>query len=494
MGNKRRNAIPKEDFEAGCDFLLECEHDPLTFVELAFPWGEPGTPLADEEGPFEWQREVLEYLRDNGANRDIATKIAVASGNGIGKSALVAWIIIWAFSTAGDTRGVVTANTQNQLTSKTWAELNKWYSMFICKDFFALNGLRLHSYDKGDENTWRVDAIPWSKEHPESMAGLHNKGKREFIIFDEASAIDKSIWDAMEGAMADADTEKLWIAFGNPTRRDGEFYECFHKNRDFWWHKQVNSETVPSVSKSQLEEWRAKHEIDSDWYRVHVLGKFPVSNEAQLIPTQLVEAAQTRVYKPNSFPFAPCIIGVDMSWTGKDKVVISYRKGYEGKILKAIAYNDDDGAVAQVIAMYEDELKADGVFIDQGGGSGVYSFGKMWGREWQLVHFGSASNRADSLNKRAQMYMDLKDWLKEGGSLDPKDAELADDLCAPELVANDKGLIQLERKEILKKRIGHSTDYGDSFAITFAYPVQRKAERHIEQNRPRKRYNPLAGM
>ena len=494
MGNKRRNAIPKEDFIAGCDFLLECEHDPLTFVELAFPWGEPGTPLEDEEGPFEWQREVLEYLRDNCENRDNAVRIAVASGNGIGKSALVAWIIIWAFSTAGDTRGVVTANTQNQLTSKTWAELNKWYSMFICKDFFALNGLRLHSYDKGDENTWRVDAIPWSKENPESMAGLHNKGKREFIIFDEASAIDKSIWDTMEGAMADADTEKFWIAFGNPTRRDGEFYECFHKNRDFWWHKQVNSETVPSVSQSQLEEWRAKHSVDSDWYRVHVLGKFPMSNEAQFISAKIVETAMQRVYKPNSFPFAAAVIGVDMSWTGKDKVIFRYRKGYEQRKLGEIRYNDNDAFVAQQLAMYEDELKADAVFIDQGYGTGVYSIGKMWGRDWNLVAFGAGSGRPECLNKRAEMWLNLKEWLIEGGSIDPNDQELADDLCAPELVPNDKGLIQLEKKEKIKERIGHSTDEADSLAITFAYPVQRKAERHIEQNRPKKRYNPLAGM
>lgn len=494
MGNKRRNAISKEDFEAGCDFLLDCEHDPVTFVELAFPWGEKGTELENEDGPFDWQREVLEHIRDNCFNRDVAIKIAVASGNGIGKSALVSWIILWAFSTAGDTRGIVTANTEAQLTSKTWAELSKWYNMFICKDFFALNGLRLHAYDKGDENTWRVDAIPWSKDHPESMAGLHNKSKREFIIFDEASAIAKEIWDTMEGAMADAGTEKLWIAFGNPTRRDGEFYECFHKNRDFWWHRQVNSETVPSVSKSQIEEWRAKHSVDSDWYRVHVLGKFPMSNEAQFISTQLVEAAMKRVYKPNAFPYAPVIIGVDMSWTGKDKVIFRYRKGYESKKLGEILYNDDDTKVAQMLAMYEDELKADAVFIDQGYGTGVYSIGKMWGREWNLVNFAAGSGRPDCLNKRAEMYANAKDWLKEGGSISPDDQALADDLCAPELVQNDTGLIQLEKKEVIRTRIGHSTDEADSFVITFAYPVKPKAEKQRIQNRPRKKYNPLAGM
>ena len=46
----------------------------------------------------------------------------------MGKSALVAWIILWSLSTFPDTRGVVTANTENQLRTKTWVELAKMVS------------------------------------------------------------------------------------------------------------------------------------------------------------------------------------------------------------------------------------------------------------------------------------------------------------------------------------------------------------------------------
>jgi hypothetical protein len=46
---------------------------------------------------------------------------------------------------------------------------------------------------------------------------LHNKGKRAVVLFDEASTIDSVIWETAEGALTDADTELLWIAFGNPT-------------------------------------------------------------------------------------------------------------------------------------------------------------------------------------------------------------------------------------------------------------------------------------
>ena len=490
MAVRRRKPIAREDMDAACDFLFKAQHDPLFFVRVAFPWGEKNTPLEKMQGPFEWQKEVLEHIKKSGADRDKAVKIAVASGNGIGKSALVAWIILWAFSTYPDCRGVVTANTEKQLTSKTWAELNKWYELYILKDFFALNGLRLHSIDEGSENTWRVDATPWSKENPEAMAGLHNLGKREFIIFDEASAIDSAIWETMEGAMSDANTEKLWIAFGNPTRRDGAFYDCFHKNRDLWWHRQINSETVPSVSKSQIDDWRREHGADSDWYRVHVLGQFPASNEMQYISTKLVEEAMQRIYKPNRFDYAPLIIGVDMSWTGADKIKICMRQGLYAKKLAEIQYNNNDLDVAAQLAYYEDHYKADAVFIDFGYGQGVYSAGQKWGRDWTLVNFGSKSMLPNCLNKRAEMYTRAKQWLEQGGAIDRTWQELADDLTAPELVWNAEGLIQLESKKEIKKRLQRSTDDGDSFVLTFAYPVQKKTG-YLEAE---EEYNPFAGM
>ena len=75
-------------------------YDPLGFVMFAFPWGIPHTPLAGETVPEEWQREVLVRIGNglvdghfNPAESE-AVRVAIASGHGIGKSALVAWIIL----------------------------------------------------------------------------------------------------------------------------------------------------------------------------------------------------------------------------------------------------------------------------------------------------------------------------------------------------------------------------------------------------------------
>ena len=145
-----------------------------------------------------------------------AVRLAVASGHGIGKSALVSWIILWALSTMHDTRGVVSANTEAQLRTKTWPELAKWHALAINRDWFAYTATALHSVLPGKDRTWRVDCITWSENNTEAIAGLHNKGRRAFALLDEASAIPDAVWETIEGALTDADTELFWASSAIP--------------------------------------------------------------------------------------------------------------------------------------------------------------------------------------------------------------------------------------------------------------------------------------
>lgn len=480
--------------DAATAYVMRFQRDPVGFVKTAFPWGVKGTPCENMKGPYEWQEKVLREIGEGLKTPNQVIRNATASGNGIGKSALTSWVILWAFSTYPDCRGVVTANTEGQLRTKTWVELAKWFNCFILKDFYQLDGTCLHSIDPGHERTWRVDAIPWSANNPEAIAGLHNQGKREFIIFDEASAIADEIWEAMEGATVDKDTEIIWCAFGNPTRRDGAFYDCFHKNREIWKHQQIDSRTVPGTNLNQVAVWEKQYGLDSDWFKVHVKGEFPSSNELQFISQALVDEARQRVPKKGQFEFAPVILGLDSSWMGSDFLTIYKRQGIFSQRLLKIRRNENDMAIAAALARLEDEHAADAVFIDLGFGTGIYSAGKTWGRDWSLVSFGARSARSDCFNKRAEMYANLRDWLIEGGCLPPDDQELADDLTAPELVPNAKGLIQLEKKEDIKKRLHRSTDYGDGLVITFAAPVlTTKRERERERGSI-ERYDPFANM
>ena len=161
--------------------------DPHGWVQYAFPCGEG--ELKDYFGPDEWQTEVLVAIRDGLITVTEALQIAVASGHGAGKSALVAWIILWSLSTFEDTRVVVTANTDTQLKTKTQPELQKWHRLCITRHWFEFTATSLYSTNKQHEKTWRADCIPWSEHRTEAFAGLHNKGKRIVVIMDEGSAI-----------------------------------------------------------------------------------------------------------------------------------------------------------------------------------------------------------------------------------------------------------------------------------------------------------------
>lgn len=131
----------------------------------------------------------------------------------------------------------------------------------------------------------------------------------------------------------------------------------------------------------------------------------------------------------------------------------------------------DDLIMAKRIAGFEDEYKADAVFIDFGYGTGLKSIGNGWGRAWQIVPFGGASTDTQMLNKRGEMFNACKSWLKIGGALD--DQETADDLSAAEYKVRVVGKIVMEPKEDIKDRLGRSPGKGDGLLLTFAYPVSK---------------------
>lgn len=101
--------------------------------------------------------------------------------------------------TEADTRGVMTANTESQLRTKTWAELTKWFWRCpLLTEFFTLTATTLAARDPAHAKTWRIDAVPWTEDRVEACAGLHTQGRRILVVFDEASAIRDLIWDDLE--------------------------------------------------------------------------------------------------------------------------------------------------------------------------------------------------------------------------------------------------------------------------------------------------------
>lgn len=456
--------------------VAKYEFDPCGYAKSAFDWGTG--ELSDSPGPRSWQINVLEEISKHLKNPETRFQPfqgAIASGHGIGKSALIGLITNWGMSAHPDCKVVMTANTEPQLRTKTMPEVGKWFKMAATSHWFKSNATSIHSTEKPNEKTWRLDAVTWSENNTEAFAGLHNKNKIIILIFDEGSAISDKVWEVAEGALTDENTIIIWLVFGNPTRNVGRFKDCFGKFRHRWKTWQIDSRTVEGTNKDKIDTWIKDYGLDSDFVKVRVRGMFPSASLKQFISSEDVDRAYGKILKPESYNFAPKIIAVDPAWEGDDEFVISMRQGLNFKILKTFMKNDDDTKAAGILARICDEENPDAVFIDGGFGTGIVSAGKSWGYKWTIVWFSETSDDPGCLNKRAEMWKLAKDWLKEGGAI-PEDPLLQQELIGPETVGRLDGKIQLESKKDMKSRGQRSPNRADSLVLTFAHPVRSKTK------------------
>jgi len=474
--------------------------NPLAFVLYAFPWGTPGTPLEHFTGPRKWQREVLqdlaEHIKTNRGKIDFDTlREAISSGRGIGKSALVSWLTIWMLTTRIGSTTIISANSEAQLRSVTWAEITKWLAMSLNSHWFEVSATRLmpakwltelveRDLKKGTRY-WGVEGRLWSAENPDAYAGVHNYDG-VMVIFDEASGIDDGIWSVTSGFFTENTPNRFWLAFSNPRRNTGYFYETFHSKREFWRTKVVDARTVEGTDKQVYQQIIDEYGADSAQAHVEVYGEFPNAGDDQFISSGVVDDAMAREkYKDQS---APIIIGVDPARFGADATVIAIRQGRD--IVRIDRHRGDDTmtVVGHIIEAIE-EFKPALVVIDEGGlGAGIVDRLKEQRYKVKGVNFGNKSAQPIMYgNKRAEMWGKMKEWLKTASI--PKDRFLKTDLISPMMKPDSRGTIFLESKKDMKARGLASPDAADAICVTFAFPVA-----HREYTEPKRRVVSDRGM
>jgi hypothetical protein len=483
VGSLKSNLSPSESKLA--QMIAETRDSPLDFVKKFFHWGEGD--LTKYEAPDEWQTEFLleieNRLKNNGEGA--ALKFATSSGHGVGKTAVVSWLILWFISTRPNSAIVVTANTQTQLSTKTWRELNRWLGRMLHRHWFQWQATRLFHVLKPE--TWYAAAIPWSENNPEAFAGTHETAG-VLILFDEASAIVDIIWENIEGALTTHGA--IWCAFGNPTRNDGYFYRCFHDLKHRWQTYKVDSRKAMVANKAQLQQWVDDYGEDSDFVRVRVRGEFPRISINQFISSAIIQESMGIPPDRSSYHDRP-VIGVDVARFGEDRSVIAVRRGKTvDENIQTFLGIDTMELAGFVVARYRDEGSNGIVCVDGVGvGAGVVDRLRQYGIPVIDVQSGAKSSDPRTYyNKRCELYGKLKDWLSAGGIL-PKNKDLARELSIIEYQINNKLQIQLASKEdIRRKNDGKSTDLADPIAFTFAvdslfsFTQNAKAKRVINTN------------
>lgn len=474
---------------------------------FVFPWGQKNTPLEKFLGPRSWQedelKKIAQHIKDNKMRMDLGLPpevyhSATVSGRGPGKSSLVAWLNLWLLSTQPGATAINTANNESQLKSRTWAEVGKWHTLSINSHWFEKTALSLKPQPwfeevlkrqlKIDTGYFYAQAQLWTEENPDAFAGAHNQAGM-LLIFDEASGIPKPIWTVSEGFFTEPILHRYWFVFSNPRRNTGEFYECFHKHRNFWNRRHIDSRTVEGTDKAQLQKIIDKYGADSDEARIEVKGEFPRQGDRQFISREVVEMAQERELLLDEY--AALIMGVDPARYGDDATVIRFRQGRNGRVIPPIVLKGKDNMeVANACAHAIDKYNPDAVFIDAGNGTGIIDRLRELKYKVTEVWFGSKAEDEQWANKRTELWARMRDWLG-GGCVDRLD-DLKDDLVSPQYKFQEKtDQIRLETKEELKARGMASPDHGDALAVTF---FQKVARRDLHTSRTKSRFRVAKGM
>jgi|TARA_R100001244_G_scaffold45009_1_gene40717 hypothetical protein len=477
---------PEEEQELMTEvWSLNIKDSPLNFVKYIFPWGQEGTPLEDFTGPRKWQEKILRDITNHIAKNEVIDlpemfRLAVASGRGIGKSALVAWVVLWFLSTRLGGTVVVTANTEQQLKSRTWAELGKWLTLSLNGHWFEKTATTLKPVSWFEELLVRdlnidcgyyyAQSQLWSEERPDAFAGIHSS-HGVLLVMDEASGIPAPIFSVSEGFFTEPTKNRFWLTFSNPRRNTGPFYDAFHSKRAFWNTEQIDSRTVEGTDQKLFQQMLDQYGEDSTVARVEVLGQFPYADDDTVIPIELARAAVGRDVALTASE--PIVWGLDVARFGGDNSALCIRQGntvFEVKTFRSMDLMQLCGAVKNIFDNSTAMNRPQEILIDVIGlGSGVVD--RLAEQDLPVRGINVAESPASKknyLNLRAELWFGMKDWLTKRDCRLPDDDELIAELVGPQYTYTSTGKLKIEAKEAMRKRGIKSPDKADALALTMA--------------------------
>lgn len=432
--------------------------------------------------PDKWQREALMDLAEN-------PKVAIKSGQGVGKSGMEAVALLWFLTCFPYPRVVATAPTKQQLHDVLWSEVSKWQERSpLLRE--VLKWTKTYIYMKGHEKRWFATARTATK--PENMQGFHEDNM--LFIIDEASGVADPIMEAILGTLSGGNNKLLMC--GNPTKTTGTFYDAFYSSR--WMYKchTVSSEDSPRTSKDNIKALIDRFGYDSNVVRVRVRGLFPKQEDDVFISLQLLEEAvklevNTEDLADTASP-QRIDIGVDVARFGDDNTAIAQKIGMEIPPLLIRHGQDTMRTVGDVVRIYKDLMELyptfeDYVYVkidDTGVGGGVSDRLKEVKEEEGLdkmlvipVNFAKKAPKA----KSARFYDDIVTWMwaTVRDLMEAKEVKLPDDSILIGEFSTRKyhflsnGKQRLESKDDLKKRGLNSPDRADAVALA-CMPVYKK--------------------
>jgi len=463
--------------------LRKWKEDPVQFVKDNF-----------KITPDEWQKDALLAFPTN-------KRMAFVASKGVGKTALLAWMI-WNFlATRPYPKIAATSISFDNLSDGLRAELAFWQnkSPFL-KKYFTVTKTRVSSNENSE--IWFCSLRGWSRtadaqSQALTLAGLH----ADYMLFvcDEVGSYPESIIATAEAALASGIESKLIIC-GNPTDIDGPLYRVTHKNQKDWYVQHINSDPDnPKRSPRVSLEW-AKQQIetygrDSAWVKINVFGEFPESGLNHILSPAEIDEATRRFPDPSQYQHFQKRLGVDVARFGGDATILFPRQGcmaFNPVKMQDAKTQDIVSRIILAVERWGNEVE----FVDGTGGfgAGVVDSLIAMGRTPYEVHFASKANDPRYANIRSEMYFSMANWVKKNGCI-PNDPELIEEMNSITYAFNSKGQFIIENKEQIKQRLGRSPDKLDALILSFFIPdginLPGFESSHQDSNKIKSEYDPF---
>lgn len=364
----------------------------------------------------------------------------------------------------------------------------------VRKDLPTLKRNTIPSFEKlkpegffGDINRtdWNVKAVNGSeiiffpeslKDDPElnRWKGLEVNG----FLLEEANEIsERSYYKAIERAgtwnIPGLKTQPpiLVLLTCNPAQNWVKtiFYDPFQTGRlqQPYFYLHATAEDNPYISDDLKESWKSLPETE---YKRFVLGDWNISDDPkQLIQWDWLRACEDVREQDENEPYS---MGIDVAREGNDRTVFTLMKGCniaETLVLDKNKLTD----IFSIGCQFIDNKKINPVKVGidaVGMGAGVVDMFHNAGiYVTPVIAGGSPQNQIDSIlqpmNVKAEMFWKAKEEIRKGLIGGLNDLKLQADLSSIWYFVSQDKKFRIEGKEELKKRIGRSPDFAESFAI-----------------------------
>lgn len=419
-------------------------------------------------GVAHWEGQ-LRILRSARAHR----RTLCLSGHAVGKTHVLASLVIEWMIRFHDSRVVVTASTNRQVHDVLWAEIRRQHAA----SRIPLGGRLL-------EREWVIGdhrkAVAVSVDDPTAMQGIHSE--HVLVVVDEAEGVDAKVWDAMESLLTSPGCRM--VACANPVTPSGRLYERSQRP-DIWNVLNISCLEHPNITgsgptihgaitKQWIDEQRKSHGEGSPYWTSRVLGQYPLDSASAVVTRAMLEAAATSPTGITEQPRA----GLDVARFGSDRSAIVVYDEHR-KLIHAEAWSGSDlmettGRALVIARKYGALLRVDSCGV----GGGVVDRLVEQGEPVDPVDFGAAPvgdwpdivpQGTTFANRRAEMHWIIRSLLLQKLIQIPDDfREIWADLMLPKQRPDSKGRIAIESKDEIRKRAGRSPDFGDAAIIALS--------------------------